>query len=152
VNLQALINRKRLDRDLMGLGLEDLIAPPPPDGWVRTIRQALGMSSYEMAMRTGMSPTRMREFEKGEVDGSLRLSVLGRLARALNCTLFYVLVPDEPLELTVWRQARRKASEEFGVAGWEEPGHDDQTPSALVMSAQLDALTLEFIDKRGLWR
>jgi predicted DNA-binding mobile mystery protein A len=99
----------------MGLGLEDLIGPPPPEGWVRTIRQALGMSSYEMALRTGMSPTRMREFEKGEVDGSIRLAVLGRLARALNCSLLYALVPDEPLELTVWRQARRKASEEIGA-------------------------------------
>jgi predicted DNA-binding mobile mystery protein A len=136
----------------MGLGLEDLIGPPPPEGWVRTIRQALGMSSYEMALRTGMSPTRTREFEEGEIDGSLRLSVLRRLARALNCKLFYVLVPDEPLELTVWRQARRKALEEFGVGGWEEPKHDDQTPSALLMKAQLDALTLELVDKRGLWK
>jgi predicted DNA-binding mobile mystery protein A len=152
VNLKGLIARKRLDRELIGLELDDLIGAPPPEGWVRTIRQALGMSSYEMALRTGMSPTRMREFEKGEVDGSIRLSVLGRLARALNCTLFYVLVPDEPLELTVWRQARRKASEEFGVSGWEEPRHDDKTPSAVVMKAQLDALTLQLIDKQGLWR
>jgi hypothetical protein len=94
----------------------------------------------------------MREFEKGEVDGTIRLSVLGRLARALHCTLFYVLVPDESLELIVWRQARRKAADELVISGSGEPRESDDTPSTRMLNAQLDALTLQLIDRRGLWR
>jgi hypothetical protein len=94
----------------------------------------------------------MREFEKGEVDGTIRLSVLGRLARALHCTLFYVLVPDESLELIVWRQARRKAADELVFSGSAQTSENDDTPSARMLKAQLDALTLQLIDRQGLWR
>jgi DNA-binding Xre family transcriptional regulator len=105
------------------------------------------MSSYELAERIGLSPTRVRELEVAEVNGSIRLSSLNRLAKGLHCTLFYVLVPDQSLELTVHRQARRKAAEALSASFGE-----DQDLVDLVVQAQWDVLTVQLMDRQGLWR
>ncbi len=109
------------------------------------------MSSYELAARTAVSPTRIREYEQAEVDGSVRLGALDRVAHGLNCSLFYVLVPDEPLQLMVRRQARLKAAAAI-AANWDDQGIDDPPLLKLAMRAQLQSMTAHLMDRRGLWR
>ena len=82
----------------------------PPYGWVKAIREALGMTAKQLAERLGVSPTRVHAIEKGEVKGSLSLDTLSRAAEALDCTLVYVLVPHAALEELVRARARQKAA------------------------------------------
>lgn len=109
------------------------------------------MSSYELATRTGISPTRIREHERAEIDGSIRLRDLERVARGLNCSLSYLLVPNEPLELMVRRQAGVKAAEAIANR-WEYKEIEDPEFRQLAMRLQLEPMTLQFMDRRGLWR
>jgi predicted DNA-binding mobile mystery protein A len=77
----------------------------PMKGWLRAIRDGLGMTTAQFARRLGVSQPRVIELEKSEVSGSVTLHTLQRAAEALGCRLVYVLVPEKPLAETVRERA-----------------------------------------------
>ena len=81
----------------------------PAQGWIRTIRQALGMSVRQLALRTGLSKTSVHSIESSEARGRVQLDSLEKLADGLNCKLVYVLVPRTSLAQTLADQATKKA-------------------------------------------
>jgi predicted DNA-binding mobile mystery protein A len=108
-----LISSRNLDQRLPGL--PQLAIKRSGQSWVRTIRDALGMSTVELARRMGVTRSRVSQIERAEIDGTIHLSTLERAAEALNCRVVYFLVPIEPLEQMVWQQAFLKASDELGA-------------------------------------
>jgi predicted DNA-binding mobile mystery protein A len=80
--------------------------PAPKDGWIRTIREALGMSSYVLADRLGSNRSNVTMIEKREKKGTITLETLSDVAQALNCRLVYCLVPNEPLNIMLEKQAK----------------------------------------------
>jgi predicted DNA-binding mobile mystery protein A len=76
-------------------------SPRPSKGWLRAIRNALGMTSAQLARRLGVSQPRIVELEQSEVSGKVTLNTLQRAAETLGCRLVYVLVPEKPLAETV---------------------------------------------------
>lgn len=78
----------------------------PPKGWLRAVRDALGMTTAQLARRLGVSQPRIVELEQAEVSGSVTLNSLRRAADALGCRLVYTLVPDRPLSEVVNDRAR----------------------------------------------
>lgn len=82
---------------------------PPVRGWIKAIREALGMTSLQLARRLGMSQPGLALIEKSEAKGTIELATLRRVAEALDCTLVYALVPNKPLETMVQEQARKLA-------------------------------------------
>ncbi len=80
---------------------------PPVRGWIKAIREALGMSSAQLAKRLKIRQPSVVDIEQSELKGTIKLATLRRVAEALNCTLVYALVPNEPLEKIVREQARR---------------------------------------------
>jgi predicted DNA-binding mobile mystery protein A len=67
--------------------------PRPSRGWIRTIRQALGLSSAELARRLGTSRQLPLQLEKGEAEDRITLKSLRTAANALDCDLVYAFVP-----------------------------------------------------------
>ena len=67
--------------------------PRPSKGWIRGIRQALGVSSGELARRLGTSRQLPLQLEKGEAEDRITLRSLRAAASALDCDLVYALVP-----------------------------------------------------------
>jgi predicted DNA-binding mobile mystery protein A len=86
---------------------------PPPKGWIRAIRDALGMSSEQLARRLSLRSQSIDDWEKAEANGSIQLNTLRRAAEAINCTLVYTLIPKTSLEETVQSRARRIAMREL---------------------------------------
>jgi len=74
--------RKHLDNKL-GSSRRSSVILRPPKGWVKAIREALGMSTEQLATRTGVTKPRVYEIEKAEVSGSITLNSLKRAAHAL---------------------------------------------------------------------
>lgn len=102
------LQRKQLDARLQKLpSLE-----PPRGGWIRTIRQSLGMSMKQLGSRLGMSPQAVQDLEKRETSETISLARLRQAAEALDCELRFVFVPRPSLQETIARQAARKAREE----------------------------------------
>ena len=80
-------------------------SPRPAKGWLRAVRDALGMTQVQFARRLGVSQPRIIELEQSEVSGSVTLNTLQRAAETLGCRLVYVLVPEKPLAETVRARA-----------------------------------------------
>ncbi|WP_448062134.1 mobile mystery protein A [Cellulomonas hominis] len=128
----------------------DVLARPPA-GWVRAVRDALGMSAAELAHRMGVTRVAVSKLEASERAGTAALGTLARAADALGCDLVYALVPREPLEVQVRHQAEALARAELGplqtTMQLEGQGLDE------VQSRQvMDDLVAELVDRRGLWR
>jgi predicted DNA-binding mobile mystery protein A len=81
----------------------------PPRGWIKAIREALGMTTAQLAKRLGIAQPSAVGLEKAETSKAISLGTLERAARALDCTLVYALVPRKPLETIVQERASDKA-------------------------------------------
>jgi predicted DNA-binding mobile mystery protein A len=84
-------------------------AERPARGWVRAIRDALGMSSRQLAARINISQPAVAQLERSEANGVVQLDTLRRAADALECDLVYVLVPRASLDEIVRNRARKVA-------------------------------------------
>lgn len=124
--------------------------PRPHRGWIRAIRDALGMSSTELAARMGVSQQTVPDLERSELQDTIKLATLRRAADALDCDLAYVLVPRTTLNEAVEAQARRKAARHLGRVA-HHSRLEDQAVEDHDAAAQLDELAARFIDRRGLW-
>jgi predicted DNA-binding mobile mystery protein A len=80
--------------------------PRPREGWIKAIRNALGMSSYQLAKRMNYKQTSIIAFEKREQEGTISLKSLQQVAKALNCHFIYAFVPENDLEEILENQAR----------------------------------------------
>src|SRR5262249_35375661 len=81
----------------------------PPKGWLRAIRDALGMTTSQLARRLGASQPWITELEQAEVSGTVTLQTLQKAAQALGCRLVYALVPEKPLAEMLRERAERVA-------------------------------------------
>jgi predicted DNA-binding mobile mystery protein A len=97
-------SRARLDERLTQFGPAERYRPPNR-GWIRAIREALGMSTAQLAKRLGVRQPSIIDLERSEEKGSIELATLRRVAEALDCTLVYALVPNQPLETTIRARA-----------------------------------------------
>jgi predicted DNA-binding mobile mystery protein A len=70
----------------------------PPRGWVRAVRETLGMTTRQLGKRLGVSQPRVIKLEQGEVIGAVTLESLQNAAEALGCRLVYALVPLKSLD------------------------------------------------------
>ncbi len=85
----------------------------PPKGWIRAIRDALGMTTAQLAKRLGVSQPRVVELEQSEVSGSVTLHTLQRAAEGLGCRVVYALIPEKPLAETVRALAETVAQKQL---------------------------------------
>ncbi len=100
--------RKQLDRQFQQLEkLKEYIEPQ--EGWVKLIRNALGMTTYQLAKRLGVSQSRIIKIESAARDHTIKINTLAQAAEAMNCRLMLVLVPETSLEDIIEKQAAHVA-------------------------------------------
>ena len=141
--------RRNLDRrfDL----LKPLVDEPRPHrGWIRAIRDALGMSSAELGERLGASQQTVAGIEANEQRGTIKLDTLRRAADELDCDLAYFLVPRQPLEAMVQERASEKARNYVRGVAHHSRLEDQQLEEPQELD-QIRDLAQEFVDRRGLW-
>lgn len=81
----------------------------PPKGWVRAVRDALGMSARQLAKRLGVNQQRIARLERDEKQGKVTLNTLQKAAGAMDCVFVYGIVPRDSLRRSILEQARRVA-------------------------------------------
>ncbi len=84
-------------------------SPRPRGGWIRSVRQALRMSGAQLGKRLGVSRQRVAWIEKDELLGNLTLKTMSDVAKAMDCSFVYWIVPKTSLEETVRDQAKKIA-------------------------------------------
>jgi len=106
--------RKQLDQKLTMFAKIKQVQPPMR-GWLRAIRDAIGMTGEQLARRIGVQKQRIVALEKGEVAGTATINSIKKAAEAMDCLFVYALVPRDSLEANVERQARKYAEKLQGI-------------------------------------
>jgi predicted DNA-binding mobile mystery protein A len=123
--------------------------PRPSNGWIKTIREALGMTAVALARQLNVRSSTVHKLEKSEADDSISLASLRKVAEALNCELHYALVPRTSLETKLRNQAKLVARKNlFPVS--HSMALEDQSVTNKAQQAQLELLEKELLD--GNWR
>lgn len=85
----------------------------PERGWIRAIREAIGMTTGQFAKRLGVAQPRVAALERAEANEVVTLKSLRQAAEALDCVLVYALVPKAPLDEVVRTRARLVAEQQL---------------------------------------
>ena len=131
--------------------LKDLNLKSPKRGWIRTIREMLGMSLSQLGIRSGLDPTTISRLESNEIKDSITLNTLKKLADSLECELVYALVPKtrfidilgERAEKIIKGEAKRAEH----TMALEDQGRGEISSTRLAIRK---AMLVEALDKR-LW-
>lgn len=126
------LKQRQLDTGLTRWRSAELPARPP-SGWIKAIREALGMPAAYLAKRLGLVPSTVLRLETSEADGTITLGSLRRVAEALGCELQYALVPKQTIAQTMEVQANKIA-------------RDQMTAVAHTMSLEAQATSSEAVD------
>jgi predicted DNA-binding mobile mystery protein A len=81
----------------------------PPEGWLRTVRKALGMSGVQLAAKMGVTRARIGQAEQLELSGGATLKSMQAVAQAMGCRFIYAVVPEKDIDDLILAQARKKA-------------------------------------------
>jgi predicted DNA-binding mobile mystery protein A len=81
-------------------------APSPRGGWVRAIREALGMTQAQLGARLGVNRQSVQDFERAEAERRITLESLDRLARAMGCRVVLAIVPEQGSSIDDLRRHR----------------------------------------------
>jgi predicted DNA-binding mobile mystery protein A len=69
------------------------LLPRPMDGWLASVREALGLTQQQVGTKMRATRQAIREFELGEAQDRITLRALRRVAGVMGCDLVYALVP-----------------------------------------------------------
>ena len=147
---QAALARKQLERRLAPLRAVEFSAPPK--GWIKAIRESLGMSARQLAARMGVGASRISVIEEAEITGATTLKTLRQAAAAMNCAFVYAFVPIEPLDDILRDRAMQKAREDISRLD-----HTMRLENQALLKSDLEAEQRRMVEQivagslRGLW-
>ena len=147
---------QKLMRDQVQEDLNQFISlinkPRPQVGWIKTIREVLGMPSRILAKRLGCSQANIAAIEKRESKCTISLEVLEQVAAALNCKLVYALVPEKTFDQMLTEQARKIAKHQIKIIN-HSMSLEQQGLTIKQIKQQEDALVLELLqgNVKKLW-
>src|SRR5216684_5295511 len=114
----------------------------PPEGWLRTVRSALGMSGAEVAKKMRVTRARVTQAEHAELTGGVTLKSMQAAAEAVGCRFVYAIVPPARIEDIIIAQARKRALSIVGTAS-EHMALESQTLPNDKIAQEVERLTHE---------
>jgi predicted DNA-binding mobile mystery protein A len=144
------LSRLRLEQLQESLAAYDVLRPKrmPSRGWLKEIREAMGLTERQFAIRAGVSGAAIHKSEQSEAEERISLGQLRKLANHLDCDLVYAVMPRKPLTEVVQSRARQIALNEVsGIA--HSMSLEDQRPTNDRIQKQVIRRTDELL--RGKW-
>ena len=140
------MNKKHLVREQLEVSLQRL-APlrsvyQPPKGWIRAIRDALGMTAKQLAARLGVAQQAVARIERDELAGAVTVKTLRRVAESLDCVFVCGFVPRSSLESTLRNQAERVA-----VKHIQQASHTMSLEGQALTQAENQKVQSELVDE-----
>jgi predicted DNA-binding mobile mystery protein A len=126
--------------------------PRPAKGWLRAIRESLGMDAIDLARRMGIRPATLHQYEVSEQEGTISLKTLRRAAESMDAVLVYALVPRSDIEGTLKKRARTLADDMLGRVG-HSMALESQAVEGDEQRRQAEALVEQLLSNpRKLWK
>ena len=107
------VNKRQLVTEQLDVALKKFtfvkLLSIPKSGWVRAIRNALGMTITQLAKRLEVSPNRVSVIEQSELSGAVTINTMKKIANQLGCTFVYGVVPHKSLKHIIRNRAMKVA-------------------------------------------
>ena len=101
---------QQLNSKMLGYATLKQVAVPPT-GWIKAIRNAIGMSMQQLGNTLSVSKQGILDIEKREKEGSITIRSLKEIARVLDMQLVYGFVPnDGSLDALIEKRAKELAT------------------------------------------
>ena len=125
----------------------------PPSGWIKAVREGLGMAATHLAARLGVTPSTVTRLETSEADDTVSLATLRRAAESLGCELHYALVPRQSLADTLENRALALARQQMAAVS-HTMALEAQATSREAVEVQTRALAENLLkgSRRALWK
>lgn len=117
---------------------------PLSEGWLKTVRKALGMSGAQLAKRLGVTKGRISQAESGELSGSVTLRTMQSMAEAMDCRFVYAVVPRKDVEAVIKDRAIQKAKAQVKAASMHM-ALEAQALSEEQLAYEIDRLASEIV-------
>ena len=102
---------QQLNNKMLGFASLKQLAVPPT-GWIKAIRNAIGMSMQQLGNKLSVTKQGVLDMERREKDGSITIKSLKEIARVLDMELVYGFVPtDGSLDALIDRKAKEMATQ-----------------------------------------
>jgi len=118
----------------------------PAEGWIRTMRNALGMSGAQLGRRLKVSRAQIAQAERNELSGAVTLKTLQKMAEAMNCRVVYAFVPETSAQATVKNRAREKAEQLVSITN-THMALENQSLDKASRIYEVERLTSELLNK-----
>lgn len=119
---------------------------PTTEGWLKTVRKAIGMSGSQLAERLGVTKGRVSQAESAELSGSLTLKSMQSMAQAMDCRFVYAIIPEKEIERVIRSRAILKAKEHVKAAS-TQMALESQSLSEEQLAFEVERLASEIIEK-----
>jgi transcriptional regulator with XRE-family HTH domain len=106
-----LMRRQRRKRGCAGRG---------GTGWLKNVREAIGMPVSELAQELGVSRWEIHRVEASEMNARIKVATLSRMAKGLGCELVYALVPKTGTLESMAATHRRAREKEIAERQWQQ--------------------------------
>jgi DNA-binding XRE family transcriptional regulator len=118
--LERSMERKRLDEEMRPFRKAGL-DKNPTNGLLRVLRKVLRVPIAEIAEKVGVARSTLFDFEVRELDCSITLRSMCRVADAMDCKMVYGIVPlhgktmEELVEERYWRRELERRDQGTGI-------------------------------------
>jgi predicted DNA-binding mobile mystery protein A len=148
-----LLAAKQLDRKLTVL--RDgavLFRNAVGSGWIRALRQGLGLSAAALGRRMNLAQQSVVQLEENEKNGTITVASLRRAAQALDAELVYAIIPRKNLRHTIAARAEELAKERVASVA-QSMQLESQGMSDEELAERITELARELEQRpRELWR
>jgi len=118
------------------------------DSWIKTIREALGMSTRQLAKKLKASQSVVTSAERNELAHKITLAQLDKFADALGCKVVYSFVPETSLEAMVNERAEAIAKSQVSMVQ-HTMQLEDQSAGDNFSEQQVNTIKLKLLE--GKW-
>lgn len=146
MGIEAIVLKQYRDKVNKAIIRFDGYSMPLSEGWLKTVRKALGMSGAQLAKRLGVTKGRVSQAESGELSGSVTLRTMQAMAEAMGCRFVYAVVPDKDIESVIRDQAIIKAKARVKAAS-THMALEAQSLGKEALESEIERIASEIISK-----
>lgn len=117
----------------------------PSEGWLRTVRKALGMSGAQLGRKLDVTRGAVSINEKAELSGGITIKTIQQMAESMGCRFVYAVVPETDVEDILMKRARLKATKQVRNAS-VHMALENQLVAEGKLVAEVERLAQEMIE------
>lgn len=146
MSIGKLVARQYRDKVNQALSQFEGLHGRPREGWLRTVRIALGMSGPQLAKRLGVTKARISKVEHDEPSGRVTLKTMQSMAEAMDCRFVYAIIPRQKIEDVIKARAIEKAKAQVRAAS-TQMALEAQSLSKEQLDAEIDRIADQIVAK-----